>query len=1035
MKRYLKPLIVAFSLFMALFLTIYRHGPDGDLGVGTSPTLNAAPDRKTNKNYDLTALKAFNVALVRIKDNYVDPKRIQPRQMLIAALEGVEKSVAEVLVQEDKKKNQLNVKVDNYEKSFDISDIDSPWALSSRIKAIFRFIQAHVHKDTDLRDIEYAAINGMLSTLDPHSMLLKPDSYNEMKLSTRGEFGGLGIVISSPKGVLTVMNPMKNTPADVAGIKACDQILKIGEESTVNMNLTDAVSRLRGAPGSSIDITLLRKGWDRPVRKTLTRAIIKVPSVTSRMLNKKIGYIKLSSFQSNSYDDLREQLDKLKEKGMKGLILDLRGNPGGLLDQAIKISDAFVGSGTLLTTVSFAGKQREEKRATPSGTEPHYPMAVLVNSGSASASEIVAGALKNLDRAIVIGHQTFGKGSVQVLYDNDDGSALKLTIAQYLTPGDLSIQGVGITPDIMTIPALVKKDYIRLSKEDHSRREQDLEKHLTYSNIRQDSKTQATLLYLAEKSSPEDEEADDKLSLTKTKNINGNKAKEENLCLIPDQECKPAEQEQFTEDFPIQVARDLLSKNNNYRRSQLLATSASFFNQTELEEEQRIANALKKLGVDWSRIPATSKKPKIKVAVATEPSNGKAKACRTTQIKVTVRNEGDAPTSQLKAVSSSTNKIFDGLEFVFGRVDPKSSRTWIVPVDIRDAPTRVDDVVLKFQEGNGSAPPPFTFPISMVGVERPVFAYGYQLIDDIKGNQDGRVQRGEEVRLFVKVRNTGKGTSFRTITTISNLSGPGIFIRKGLFVLGNLPPGETKSASFTFDIQPAFAQSNFKLELTVYDDALREYVTEKLEFPVVTTGTSLQTASGTVRINTKFGTFHTWPGKDAPDVGYAPKGAAFTVLGRTNGWYRVLVAQPARHAFISAQEVTPGGTPTPQKFVPRWQVTPPKLAVKVPSYSTTNNTIHVEGQAIDETRVSDLYIFVRNFDAKIEGRKVFYRSNGSSKTPKELRFATDIPLWPGANYVSIHARENEEVQAQETVVVFRKADSLESRTAKKAASR
>lgn len=358
MKRYLKPILVAVSLIIALSFTIYRRSEDGAIGVTTHRTISAAPGRQSS-TYDLTALKVFNVALVRVKDNYVKPKLIKPKTMLISALDAVEKTVAEVLVEEDRKKNKLSIKVDSFEKNFDITGVDSPWALSGRMKGILRFIQSHLLKGTNIRDVEYAAINGMLSTLDPHSILLKPETYNEMKLSTRGEFGGLGIVISMVKGVLTVMKPMKATPAAEAGIKACDQILKIGEESTVNMTLTQAVNRLRGVPGSKVEITVMRKGWARPVRKTLTRAIIKVPAVKSRMLSKRIGYIRLSSFQGNSLDDLKAHLKKLKRKQMSGLVLDLRNNPGGLLEQAIKISDLFIDTGTLVSTVSFAGKRRE----------------------------------------------------------------------------------------------------------------------------------------------------------------------------------------------------------------------------------------------------------------------------------------------------------------------------------------------------------------------------------------------------------------------------------------------------------------------------------------------------------------------------------------------------------------------------------------------------------------------------------------------------------------------------------------------------
>jgi carboxyl-terminal processing protease len=391
------------------------------------------------------------------------------------------------------------------------------------------------------------------------------------------------------------------------------------------------------------------------------------------------------------------------------------------------------------------------------------------------------------------------------------------------------------------------------------------------------------------------------------------------------------------------------------------------------------------------------------------------------QIKVTVRNDGDAPTSRLKAVSSSTNKLFDGLEFVFGRIEPGGSRTWSVPTEVRDAPTRIDDIVLRFQEQNGNAPSPFSFPLGIQGLERPSFAYSYQLIDDVQGdNLDGRVQRGEQLRLFVKVKNTGKGTSFRTLTTLTNNSGVGVFIRKGQFVLGEMAPNETKTASFTFDVQTAYSEPTFKLELMVYDDALREYVTDKLEFKIAGSQDPPQAASGTLRINTRRTAFRTWAADDAPIVGWAQRGAGFTAVGRYTGWYRVLVA-PDRPAFVAAKDVTPGGTPTPQKFISRWQVTPPKVVVRVPAYATSGKSMRIDGYATDETRVSDLFVFVRNPDAKIDGRKIFYRSNGGARQQRELRFNVDVPLWPGANYVTVHARESEEVQSQETVIIFRKA--------------
>ena len=1017
MKRLSKPMLLVVSVAVALVLTFMHHDEQGVAGAAPFGKSHKAPSRKS-RAYDISTLKVFNKALNYVQQNYVDPSRMRPRQMLISALKNVERTVAEVLVEEIKEKDQLKVRVGTKEKIFTIGQVDAPWELSPKLKQIMRFIQSHLRPDTDVKEVEYAAINGMLETLDPHSLLLKPEIYKEMRLSTRGEFGGLGIVISMVRGVLTVINPMKDTPAHRAGIKSCDQILKIEQESTVNMTLTQAVNRLRGTPGSKVIVTLNRASWSRPVRKTLVRAVIKVPSVDSRMLDKKVGYIRLRSFQGNSSDDIREALTRLRGKGMRALVLDLRGNPGGLLDQAVRISDIFIESGTLLTTVSHAGKGREEKRARREATEPRYPMAVLVSSGSASASEIVAGALKNLDRAVVIGNRTFGKGSVQVLYDNDDGSALKLTIAQYLTPGDVSIQSVGITPDIQTSPMLLNKDFIRLMNADYSRREKDLDKHLTHSNAGKERRPTETVLYLAEQLQADEAEAEDP-SKEPEAEPSGEVETDEDLCLYPDRTCKPKEEDKFTRDFQIRLAQDLVGHAQAWRRSQLLSSAGSLLERHRAEQHKKVADKLKGFGVDWSRqSPGTSGKPKLKVAVKTTPADGKASACRPMRLKVTVTNEGDGPASQLQAISRSTNAIFKNHEFVFGKVEPGQSRSWEVPIKVRDAATRVDDVRFEFKEQNGDVPERFALPMSVQGVQRPVFSYAYQLIDDVNGgNRDGLAQRGEQVRLFVRVRNSGKGASLRTITTLKNLSGEGIFLRKGRFELGRLMPGESKAASFTLDVQRSFAMDSFKLELTVYDDGLREYTSEKLKFGVTKHQEGPEAAKGVVRVSAANALFHAWPAESAPVVGAAPRGASFQVLGRTEGWLRVQASR-GRPAFIAAKEVTPGGRAGKGRFKPRWQVTPPKLTLSVPTYSTDKDKITITGHITDQNQVTDTYIFVRNPDAKIHGQKIFYLAN--FKKASSMIFSAKVPLWKGANYVTVYARETEDVLSQETVVIFRK---------------
>ncbi|MBK8479625.1 MAG: PDZ domain-containing protein [Proteobacteria bacterium] len=1020
MTRHLKPIAVGLALASALVLTVTR--PQGPGGLGLEPPHTASAGASRAGATDLGALKVFERVLLRVTDNYVEPERIRPREMLLAALHGVERDVAEVLVRESSDKSKLAVRVQDVERSFDIGLVDSPWNLSAAMRTILRFIQPHLQPSTELGDVEYAAINGMLSTLDPHSVLLEPDIYNEMRLSTRGEFGGLGIVISMIQGALTVIKPMPGTPAEAVGLKPCDQILKIGQESTVNMTLTQAVQRLRGAPGTSVVITIQRQGLPRPAKKTLRRDVIKVDSVTSRMLAGSVGHVVLSSFQGNSEDDLRQHLRRLKQQGMKALVLDLRDNPGGLLDQAVKIADLFIESGTLVTTVSNAGRRREEKRAQREDTEQRYPIAVLVNNGSASASEIVAGALKHLDRAVVIGRRTFGKGSVQVLYDNDDGSALKLTIAQYLTPGDISIQSVGITPDVVTMPVVVREDLIRLRRRDASPREDGLSQHLTHSTARREEAA-FSVRFLRE--TPEDGHSANGAGAPAAADGAG-----KSVCLFPQRECRPEGENKFVEDFQIKLARQLLSQANGWHRSQLLAGAPALFAKVQADEDQRIGQALARYGVDWS-LPSAADggaaagpagSARLAVQVQTTPAGDALEACTRAKIKVTVRNEGSAPAYRLAAHTESSDFAFRERELVFGRVDPGKTRTWVLPIEVPDLPTRLDDVTLRFVDAAKTTYPPHRFQLALRGARRPVFAYAYQLIDDLEGgNRDGRAQRGERLRLFVKVRNTGAGAALRAVTTLQNLSGVGIFIRKGRFLLNRMEPGQIATASFTLDVEPGFRDDSFKLDLAVFDEGLQEAVSEKLQFAIAPAAAPEQVASGAVRVGASGAAVRAWGASDAPLVGQAAAGTVFRLLGRDprGAWARVEVG-PERSAFIASKDAAADPGPARGQFDGRWQVTPPRLVLNVPALATEKPSMRITGEATDETRVTDIYVFVRNRDAKIEARKVYYQSNAHATAPQVLRFAAEVPLWPGANYVTVFARENNEVQTQQVAVIMRR---------------
>ena len=330
-------------------------------------------------------------------------------------------------------------------------------------------------EDVPMQELIYGAIDGMLASLDPHSSFMPPDVYKEMKDDTRGEFGGIGIEITIKDGVLTVVSPIEDTPAYRAGLQAGDQIVKIGDGFTKDMSVMDAVKLMRGPKGSPIRITIVREAFEKPKEFELKREIIKIRSVKARTLEDGYGYVRLAQFQERTDEELVKALKDLrKENGgrLNGLVLDLRNNPGGLLEQAVKVTDLFLGKGLIVYTDGREDGSRMEFYARPGTEEEDFPLVVLINSGSASASEIVAGALQDHDRALVLGTQSFGKGSVQTVIPLSDNSGLRLTTARYYTPSGTSIQARGITPDIVVAPAELKK----VGEGDHFR-EKDLSNH------------------------------------------------------------------------------------------------------------------------------------------------------------------------------------------------------------------------------------------------------------------------------------------------------------------------------------------------------------------------------------------------------------------------------------------------------------------------------------------------------------------------------------------------------------------------------
>lgn len=768
------------------------------------------PSAESSKDFHLSAATITPHVLKYIKDSYIDQSRIKPHDMLKSALNQVQKSTAEILVTFEQN-NKFTITIDQAVKKFSpqsLSNLGDLWAV---LKDVYTFIEVHYHGTVEPQDVEYLAIDGLLNVLDPHSNILTPKIFDEFKIGTKGKFGGIGIVIGSKDGNLAVISPIEGTPAWRAGVKAGDKIIQIGEESTVNMTLTEAVELLRGNVGTNVTITIDRAGRPAPFNVTLKRAVINIESIQSVAIpveNKTVGYIKVKSFQEETVKEFSRQLANLKgSPNFKGLIMDLRNDPGGLLNQAVLMVDKFISGGVIVSTIGADNTFIDQEMATGQGTEVDYPLIVIVNEGSASASEIVAGTLQSYKRALVIGSQSFGKGSVQTVYDLGHATGLKLTIAEYLTAGKNSIQSVGVTPDIKLIPEIVDKDKMDLIENEYDN-EGTLEAHLNqYVNASAGSSA-----YKLSHFQPAEKENEDEVSRREY-----------------------SSKLDFSKDIAVQIASKIITASSNGSYADLLKSTQAVIANREKDENAKIANALSKFDVDWSDCNGSGK-PVLQV-VFTLAKNGSAVkhavAGQDIDLTMTAKNVGTGDFCKLVGITSSKEHILKNKEFVFGKIPAGSTKKWSIPLKVpQNSVSENLPFTVKFHETGHNQPAEFQAVVPTVGLGKPQFAYNFKIgvSASVKVHKNS-MPIGKTIPFSVDVKNTGKGNASDVVAIIKNPeSSKGVFIDVGRVKLGKMDATQTKQALFKFRLDPAMPKSAFELELTIIDMDSFTSLTKKIEF-------------------------------------------------------------------------------------------------------------------------------------------------------------------------------------------------------------
>ncbi|MBN1771773.1 MAG: PDZ domain-containing protein [Deltaproteobacteria bacterium] len=967
-------------------------------------TLGGIPAARTEAPpYELAKLRVFNRVLFHVTYEYVDPRRVEPQRMLLGALQAIEEAVPEVMVSKVDGGKAVDVRIGAERERFVIDDVDSPWRLAARMYSIVRFLSDKFVSRVVLEkpeEVEYAAVNGMLHTLDPHTSLLTPEANREMRMATQGRFGGIGINIGVRENRLTVIRPIPNTPAARVGLKANDHIVTIDGESTINMDIDDAVSKLRGPDGTKVVIEVEREGEERPLRFEITRAIIPIESVKWAMLEDGVGYIQIDQFTRTTVADVSRGLEQLRREGMRRLVLDLRDDPGGVLESSVELSDLFLRSGTILTTAGNDPKENSVENAHAAGTEPDYPLAVLVNGGSASASEIVAGALKNTGRAVLVGRRTFGKGSVQAIHEFEDDSALKITIAQYLTPGDISIQGVGIQPDVETLPMLFDAKRMDLYASEPEWSEADLDAHLSSDRVVREQKPAfAARYFLSREEDPELPEDD------------RGPAPEGWIRLEPSREL-------WKVDFEMQLARRIVASASDPGRRRIIAEIGPLLERAQGEEDAKLEEAMRGIELDWSRGDPPAKDTPVRLAAVLNDGQplGPYKQGEKVELRLQVRNESNLTLHRLRAVTESDDPVFDDLEFPFGRLGPGAEASWTVETKVPEhAVRRIDPVEFEFQAEGEPAIEPVEFRIELTDAGHPLFAYGLSVADDVSGNGDGRIQRGETVRLVVDVENRGDAPALEPVAAIRNKSGELVFIRTGRAKLGAIEPGGSASATFELEIKAPYEEPEFTLEFSITDFETRDFVVERIAFPVAGPPEAVPDArTGTVQPRTVPLALLETPGEDGRVLGSLAASARISRTHVLPGWVRVGLAD-GHVGWVREVEVrVVGGNPSPTvTFVAAPGNVQPRFVEFEAPLAVRTETGELRGIVEDDTPILDLQAFVGD-------AKVFYE-NYRTTPVNRVEFSVQLPLRGGSNEVRIFVREASEVTTWRGLYVRRDA--------------
>lgn len=917
-------------------------------------------------------LPTLETVLLHLAEDYIAPERLDPPRLLKSGVMAIERRVPECLL-EYPVDEVLQMQCSGRTARVTLSQIANIEAVSGAMQKFLSILPPAGLSAS----LKFDIINAMLAELDPHTNLLDPDVYRELKTGTQGSFSGVGIVVTVRNGYLTVIAPMDGSPAARAGIRPGDRIVRIGDVSVANTSLAEAVNFLRGRPGTSVSVWVERENESQWLHFVLQRSVIQLSSVESRMLPENVAYVRIRQFSQNTSAELRRHLERLLEQGAQKLILDLSSNPGGLLSQAEKSASLFLENSIIFSTVGRNHRVEDVRRAT---STPLWrrPMAVLINGGSASAAEILAGTLKVNERALVMGETSFGKGSIQVIHEFEDDSALKMTVAHYLAGGRLPIHARGVNPH-------VRVHYIDVDENPF---------HLTHPEHLPPRQEEAPLFGPVE----DPVWADLHLMASQGKHI----------------------QDMDTQAPPelIDAARRLLAENRGAWDPQAIAAWAA--RESARSQEAFIAQLGRK-GVDWNDGETDFSRVKLDAKLRLSVADDAIRAGETLAGLVTLHNLGTAPAHRLVALVRGG---LDGTvqEYPIGKLGPGERYTLAFSFTVPQGhPMGPWPVFVRFAcldphapAGTGYLPADMETWVRVQPAAQNDIRVHYHFMDDISGNGDGLLQPGERGRIRMHVMNAGTERNSGVTMGFRGLPS-GVEITPSRFVWEPLSPGETRTRDFLVQASEN-AEPSETLPLAFLDFRTGVRMESRLPLHVSPPAPGPVDTQGMFLVRTE-SPLSGCAGQERLVLGFVEKGASFPVLGTQGQWVKIQLA-PDRTAFVSRNAgalASPDATPLlSPRWSPAWQMVQPRIDVVQALPLRTGERERFSVRVSHPWRLMDAVVEV--FGENRAYRKILFISSDGRN---ELHLAPMVPLFPGKNRLVVTARSTPDLSNRWEQITYR----------------